>query len=448
MRSLACLFAIVGVGVALAQPKAAQIVVKAGDEVAPGKFVSTLNSPFTNGNGQVGFVGATSDSDRFIWFDNGPIFFASSVAAFSLTGGESTMGIGDNGEFIYSPSVSGGDGVWSNLGLLVRLGDPAPGFPGEEIRFASRPQMADDGTSYWVSGRRPIGGGTQFRVLYKADPVGAIAPVVTVGDVVGGRLVDEIDFDYCPSGDGNHLIQALDLVAPSGVQPHIVVDGAIVAEAGMPAGNGANWQNFDVVSINNNGDYIFTGDTDASSNDEFIAYNGFVELDNNDVVDGIPMTNLDVLGASINNLGYVIYAIGLTGNENLFFAIDHKLDQARLLIRVGDTLDINDDGIADYTISDFNGSNIIGPSLEFAEDGRAFIEVDLTPAAGGADVEAVIGVQAYCNADLDGNGNVDLSDLGILLGCWQQPCGDLDGDGNTALSDLGILLGNWGCKAL
>lgn len=46
--------------------------------------------------------------------------------------------------------------------------------------------------------------------------------------------------------------------------------------------------------------------------------------------------------------------------------------------------------------------------------------------------------------DLDGSGCVDLSDLGILLGCWQQPCGDLNGSGTTDLADLGILLGNYG----
>lgn len=53
-------------------------------------------------------------------------------------------------------------------------------------------------------------------------------------------------------------------------------------------------------------------------------------------------------------------------------------------------------------------------------------------------------------ADLDGDGDVDLSDLGVLLadyGCTPnpEPCaGDLDGDGDTDLSDLGVLLSNFG----
>jgi hypothetical protein len=51
--------------------------------------------------------------------------------------------------------------------------------------------------------------------------------------------------------------------------------------------------------------------------------------------------------------------------------------------------------------------------------------------------------------DLNGDGRVDLSDLGILLadfGCLPPgPCpGDVDGDGDTDLADLGILLANFG----
>jgi len=51
--------------------------------------------------------------------------------------------------------------------------------------------------------------------------------------------------------------------------------------------------------------------------------------------------------------------------------------------------------------------------------------------------------------DLDGNGSVDGSDLGILLSSW-GPCeklccfGDLDGDQQVDGSDLGVLLSNWG----
>ena len=57
-----------------------------------------------------------------------------------------------------------------------------------------------------------------------------------------------------------------------------------------------------------------------------------------------------------------------------------------------------------------------------------------------------------CQGDLDGDGDTDHSDLGILLADWgclgsgPEDCpGDLDGDFDTDHSDLGILLADWGC---
>ena len=57
---------------------------------------------------------------------------------------------------------------------------------------------------------------------------------------------------------------------------------------------------------------------------------------------------------------------------------------------------------------------------------------------------------ATCPADLNGDGVIDLADLGILLadfGCTAGPgnCpGDIDNDGDTDLADLGILLSEFG----
>jgi glucose/arabinose dehydrogenase/plastocyanin len=47
--------------------------------------------------------------------------------------------------------------------------------------------------------------------------------------------------------------------------------------------------------------------------------------------------------------------------------------------------------------------------------------------------------------DLDGDGDVDQADLGILLAAFNSDAGgDLDGDGDTDQADLGILLANFG----
>lgn len=51
-----------------------------------------------------------------------------------------------------------------------------------------------------------------------------------------------------------------------------------------------------------------------------------------------------------------------------------------------------------------------------------------------------------CLGDLDGDGQVDGADLGLLLGAWgsTDPVADLDGEGVVDGADLGILLGAWG----
>jgi len=54
--------------------------------------------------------------------------------------------------------------------------------------------------------------------------------------------------------------------------------------------------------------------------------------------------------------------------------------------------------------------------------------------------------ESPCVGDLDGDGDTDQADLGILLASYGNDAGgDLDGDGDTDQADLGILLADWGC---
>jgi len=65
------------------------------------------------------------------------------------------------------------------------------------------------------------------------------------------------------------------------------------------------------------------------------------------------------------------------------------------------------------------------------------------------DISADVDIPSGCVGDLDGDGDTDHSDLGILLadwGCTGGDCpGDINGDGETGHPDLGILLADWGC---
>lgn len=85
--------------------------------------------------------------------------------------------------------------------------------------------------------------------------------------------------------------------------------------------------------------------------------------------------------------------------------------------------------------------------------GSARFRTVLSIPAGNAD--AVVGFAMLappCPADLDGDGDVDLSDMatiltnyGIIEGATPED-GDLDGDGAVGLTDVGIFLGNYGAS--
>lgn len=268
------------------------VVVQEGDTPAGGggNPVTSLNSPFTNADGEVGFTGILDNggaSDSFVWHDTGIVWRNSSAMGVTLAGGESTMGVSNTGGFIYSPSVDGDDAVWTHNGELAVDGDPAPGFPpGTTTTFHSRPTMIPGGQAYWISGFNASGGtATEGRMLYTSTSAtpGTINVVLRSDDMIGGLMIDRpsgIDFDYQISDDGSHHIHVLQMDTGSTVDDdHVYVDGAFVARETSPTGQGDNWDNFDNVSINDAGSYLFSGDTDgATTSDEFIAYNGTIAL--------------------------------------------------------------------------------------------------------------------------------------------------------------------------
>lgn len=80
----------------------------------------------------------------------------------------------------------------------------------------------------------------------------------------------------------------------------------------------------------------------------------------------------------------------------------------------------------------FTAIDVGAPSIiEAAVDGVTILSIDCTPPP--------------IQGDLDGDGHVDGSDLGLLLGQWGGPGpADFDGNGIVDGADLGVMLGNWG----
>ena len=376
----------------------ATVVVQDGDN-PPGATgaVDTLSGPYTNGDGEVGFVGDVVGDDNFVWFDTGIVWKNSDGTG--LTGGEATMGVGNNAEFIYSPSINGDDGAWTQNGQLAVENTQAPGFPaGINSTFHSRPTMTPSGAAYWVAGFNDGAGGTSTvgRMLYTSPDgtPGSIAVVIQAGDSVDGFVIDDgsaISFDYEISDNTSHHVHVINLDTGSTSDDTILyVDGSIAVREGQPTGDGDNWDNWDYVSINNNGDYVASGDTDgATETDEFVQVNDTIALREGDTVDGILLeSSASGRGTSINNLGQVVHSWSVSGGtELIFFACDAAdlSGTSQLVLATGDMVDLDGDTIGDATVTDYN-NNL--HNIDLSDDGRLFVEVDLDYGSG--DQEAII----------------------------------------------------------
>jgi subtilisin-like proprotein convertase family protein len=389
------------------------IVLDEGAVIAEGT-VGTLNSPFTSGDGEVGFVGNLNTTDRFVWFDSGIIWQNSDAAPTNtLTGAEGTMGVGNNGEFIYSPTTDGGDSVWTHAGALLLDGQPAPNFPPPAVNtFSSRPHMMPNGTSLWVAGTDTSGGNTSLQRSLYSDADGAPGGIVTLlqtGTNYDGIPITAgtgIEFDYQQSDNLAHLLVTLDLNTGGTTDDAALgLNGTIRAREGVATGGGDAWSNFDTPSVNDSGNYVFAGDTNgATATDEFISYGTnattpTIGIREGDTLDGILLPSGATVGAlSLNNLNQAAFIWSFTGGETLFVACDAtNLAGAQAILSINDEYD-SDGGGSDGFINDFNASAAIGPGLWLAEDGIVYAEVDLAPPipfAGGLR-EAVIGVETGC----------------------------------------------------
>jgi len=400
------LFAFGGIVSSLAGPIPAEIVVKAGDPVGS-STVASMGAPFTNSEGQLGFCGSLADDESFVWCSTGPVFLSNSVLPIIVSGGESTMGVDDSCGFIFSPAVDGKDALYTQYGVLVKKGDPNPLLPGRYTTFSSRPIMLPNGTCWWMGGSAttPTGTTTNRHCFMTDDPSdpSSIVLVFSGGDVIGGKTISPAasNFGFWVSDNGLHHIHILTMDAGT---YNVYLDGGLVAKQGDPTGQGDNWKVFDGVSVNNAGNYVFMGGTDGPTDRAaFIAYNGAIKVREGDTIDGVTIpVGVTTRWASINNDNYVAFMWGASTDEYLFYGYGPYLAASNKVLHTGDSIDVDNDSIADYTVTDFNGGPTVGPNLDLATDGFIHVDVDLTPIGGGAAVQAILRLPVSSTASVDG----------------------------------------------
>ncbi len=400
----------------------AHVVLKQGDNLGL-STVSSLGPAYVNGNGKVGFVGTLADDQRFVWYDTGASFFSNSALPNVLTGHEPSMGISNTGGFIYSPSFNGNDSVYTHNGKLLAKGDVAPSLSVRFSTFNMKPRMLDDGTAVWNGGISTTANGvTSEEVAWRCSDTfnpNSCTAVLRSSQLVGGLPISanglNSSFDY--SGNGLHHIHQIFVTTSLANDNRVWVDGSFVAYEGTLTGGTDSWSDFGNLSINNSGDYIFRGDTTAAvTMDEVLAFNSLIAVREGNVVDGRTLGS-NLYETSINNLGTVAAIWSSSSTESLFIWPD--IQSAPLaglaLLSVSDTIDVNNDSIADYTITDFNTPSQFEPDsgLDLGDDGYVYVNVDMTPIGGGASLQAVIQLTPE-------PGSVLLMAVGVLVLSWRN----------------------------
>lgn len=439
----------------------APFVVARTGVTAPGSggyTILAINDPMINGIDQVGFTGLLnvpgSNSIGFVWFNGTIVWKNTDALPISLEGAEGTMGVGDAGEWVYSPLQGfGGDAIWKNGVKVIRTNDPAPGLPGMFATFSSRPQMNNDGTATWISGFTSTPGGlTEGRVFYIAS-----TPTLKTGDVVGGYALDTlgVGFPYDVCGSGAHwIVRGRGASASESAVPILVRDGAVVAVAGqVPGGAVGAYQSFEECAINNHGDWVASGDTDENaSNDGFIVFNGALVAQEGQTIAPGKVLSGNPRAVSVDDHGRVgaIWATTV-GGELLLLFVPPQLGVAAwdsvILLATGDFVDTDGDGVPESAVTDFNATTTVGPGLRLPNRCFAYVSVDVEDGLQ-PDFAAIVAVmlpEVGDPADIDGDGDVDGTDLGLMLNGWGQPgLGDLNCDGVTDEQDLGLLEASWG----
>ena len=99
----------------------ADVVLQQGETpVGAASPVDSIGSPFAEASGAVGVGGGLESGERFVFRGDQVIFLDSSEMTVSLSGIEASLGTAPGDLFIYSPSIDGADGLYTDAGVLPR----------------------------------------------------------------------------------------------------------------------------------------------------------------------------------------------------------------------------------------------------------------------------------------------------------------------------------------
>ncbi len=292
------------------------------------------------------------------------------------------------------------------------------------------------------------------RALVRLDfPGGSPAPTQSIlaieGDVLPGQTEAVADFgtdgESSAFNDAAQSLFTVDLTGDTTVDTAVYRDLTLLAqEGGASPISGRNYTSLvsAKVDLNNSGSWVIrTGlDGDANSN-TIIVKDGAKVVQEGDAAPGLPGRTITGFGTGpvrLTDDGDVVWYAALDGDT----ATNQALYKGTTLLAQKGVTSV--DGAVLTTIGGSTATGGITKGFSVSADGRyvIFRGVIETGARGAFLVDCG---KATNPCDLDSDGTVDGSDLGILLANWGQAgIGDLDDSGTVDGADLGILLACWG----
>lgn len=368
-----------------------------------------FDDPTMNANGTVAVVGISDIAlDDFVFVFDSIFFKGTDLTNPILDPIANSCGIDDlnNVMFMGDDQFSKEIIFKSDLGAVVREEDPAPGFsPSSVINFIYRPMMLPNGWIYFIASVDvDNNGGEDSRAMYSIDPAGNLSLVYSTDILLDGQQLSNTngyDLDFDVSENQNFTINVVDFNTGSTLNDGgVAIDGTVVLQEGTPITANANYGNFDLVRINNQGDFIVTGDSDGPTTaDEYLIVNGDIQVKEGGILDGIELTTPASINAvDLNNDGDAAFVWSTAGGQEYLFSGNVNdpsgLASSRLILKRYDSLDIDGDFEWDYYITDINAfSSYRG--FELKDTNILYINVDLRDSAN-VIREAIIRIDPFC----------------------------------------------------
>jgi hypothetical protein len=158
------------------------------------------------------------------------------------------------------------------------------------------------------------------------------------------------------------------------------------------------------------------------------------------VPEGHSITQLIVLNHSPDNISWTHFDDGPT-------SVNPTMGTAASLL-AGAHIETEPDGTDVFSYYQAGSPNLLaGPGFSgpIGPGTYTFLMQQTSPINTTYSLDFIVEADAGIEGDLNGDGNVDGADLGLLLGAWDSSdaAADLNGDGIVDGADLGILLGAW-----